>query len=270
MKMYPDKLYKYLSPGDYIEDTLRNGTFLLRRPNTFNDPFDCSPHSIYPNKKEKNTFAEGLIRRRFGDLNRKNFRLKKKEFMQNITLNQMGIIVKDNIEEVRKYSRILCLTQDPKEILMWAHYGKEHKGVCIEIDFSRERNDGRLFPIFDVKYVKNRPGLGILDLRGKSAEEIFESVYCKKYEGWNYEKEWRFIHNPNYAEEIINSPPLRVIGEHENGILVAGFSITKVFLGRYFDESKIEQIRQICDEKQIDLVRVDLEKDKYEMVEKIV
>lgn len=261
---YPNKLYKYLAPGDYLKDTLRDGTLLLRYPNTFNDPFDCSPRANKPTKEEKIQYIEDLIRRLEPNLNRANYRRRIGEFNLALTPEKILAIIEDNIEKVRGYTTILCLTSNPMEILMWAHYAKEHCGICVEITFGDIKEIQ--YPIFPVKYVTERPGLGILDFNGSGAG-LFNNIYCKKYDKWDYEDEWRFIQNPNYLDDILNTPPLKLIGRVKDGLLVSGFKISKIYLGKNISKDLFLEIKEISKERNIDLVRVDLCKDKYQLIE---
>ena len=48
--------------------------------------------------------------------------------------------------------RIYCLTPHPDSLLMWAHYGDKHKGVCLEFDSTL--HFGRAYR---VKYADNLP-----------------------------------------------------------------------------------------------------------------
>lgn len=94
--------------------------------------------------------------------------------------------------------------------LMWSHYTNSYKGICIEYDFTKLKNDIGL--IDKVVYNKNRPLIKVKDLFGGKIilrqnddgkivlddnniadESYLISFLLKKQDIWNYEKEWRIV-----------------------------------------------------------------------------
>lgn len=61
--------------------------------------------------------------------------------------------IKQGVLETKNKILVTCFSKNPKSILMWAHYGDSHKGVCIEY----ERPDSADF--VDIKYSSERPKL---------------------------------------------------------------------------------------------------------------
>lgn len=88
---------------------------------------------------------------------------------------------------------ILALSENPSNLLMWAHYANEHRGFTVGFDatnnfFDQKRSSvDQLRHLRKVKYSETRPRLifsqinSIDDLMVKSAD-------------WAYEKEWRLLH----------------------------------------------------------------------------
>jgi len=76
-----------------------------------------------------------------------------------------------------------CFTTDPLSEIMWAFYGDNYKGVCLEFDFSKtivlqEK-------LNQVKYNDTFPELCKID-------DLIEILRTKKTI-WSFEKEWRLI-----------------------------------------------------------------------------
>lgn len=106
------------------------------------------------------------------------------------------------------HARVLCVSECHDNVVMWSHYGDEHKGVvlklqCIdEIDntllAARKVNYTRELPRFAPleSYIKHITGEEPLDLTALCWEIPFT-----KHEDWSYEKEWR-VHIP-----LLNEPP---------------------------------------------------------------
>lgn len=92
--------------------------------------------------------------------------------------------LKDFVNEKQKY-RVCCLSSRYDDILMWSHYAKGHRGLCIEIEASNDDNR-----ISKVKYCKNIPWL--LPDRKESTPSPKDILTCKIYM-WSNEEEYRAI-----------------------------------------------------------------------------
>ena len=92
-------LYKYMSK-EVLNSFLENETLRFTNPKFFNDPFDCEISCVGNSDEsiQDEWFNEAKILR---------------------YISQIGI---------------LCLTRNKLNLLMWAHYAKEHKGAVIGID----------------------------------------------------------------------------------------------------------------------------------------
>jgi hypothetical protein len=80
---------------------------------------------------------------------------------------------------------VLSLTETPLDLRMWAHYGGNSTGICIEF----ERNKDNVLGSDSTKpvtYLKNRRKINYHE-RHQRREEIITS----KFEAWADEKEWR-------------------------------------------------------------------------------
>ena len=87
---------------------------------------------------------------------------------------------------------IFCLTEDPTNLLMWAHYADHHRGVVIEFDETHtflidERDRTMICGILEkVNYSDVRPSVFL------SLSDAIQVFYTKSRE-WEYEREWRLI-----------------------------------------------------------------------------
>ena len=82
---------------------------------------------------------------------------------------------------------VLCLSEEPDDILMWSHYSAGHTGVCFEFAHLNEPFLGRCQP---VKYSTELPRIGALTT---TPMEQIEAFILTKPIDWAYEKEWRAI-----------------------------------------------------------------------------
>jgi hypothetical protein len=117
---------------------------------------------------------------------------------------------------VRATIGVICFTSEKDNLLMWAHYAQNHKGVCIEFDSAASFFNGQykdsckgLFgketavdsyktigEIKQVSYSKKRP-LFI------DPSEISDGTdfWFTKSEDWSYEKEYRILLPSEHAIE---------------------------------------------------------------------
>lgn len=111
-------------------------------------------------------------------------------------------------DAVNKF-RVLCLTKEYNNILMWSHYGDEHKGYCYGYRFDdlckiisslkfnsteEDQNKSCLVILGDVTYTTKRP-------KQRSSYSSFTwadinhyiNACFTKFKDWEYEKEVRFV-----------------------------------------------------------------------------
>jgi hypothetical protein len=96
--------------------------------------------------------------------------------------------------------KLLCLSEVFDSLLMWAHYGKDHTGVVIELSCV-ESIDSAWGAARPIRYLERMPLLIDEDQLfklmtgegGIGEQDVFaNSVFVKAAE-WAYEKEWRLV-----------------------------------------------------------------------------
>ena len=86
--------------------------------------------------------------------------------------------------EAKKKVRICSLSKTYDNALMWAHYAKEHKGCCIELEVPDST-----WKCMDVQYHTTMPKLS----SGINSDKAIETIFGVKSDFWNYEQEVRYI-----------------------------------------------------------------------------
>jgi len=104
-----------------------------------------------------------------------------------------------------KATRVLCLAEDQDNLLMWAHYAKDHTGIVIKFKCLPEL-DTPLMAARKVNYSGNPPAIAELNdyvkyITGQSPSlinhrGIFYKLFLTKSTQWNYEHEWRVFIPP--------------------------------------------------------------------------
>jgi tetratricopeptide (TPR) repeat protein len=189
-------LYKYLAP-DRI-DVLKNGMIRFTQLSALNDPFDCRPRFLQ--SKDLSSVPPGET-------------CCVESHVQGF---QQALMAHD-----RKTIGLLCLTEKPNNLLMWAHYAQNHEGLVIGFDIEHEffSNSAAGLGLKKVKYSLQRPGLpkqmleqelkkqpGINPYGAVSAFTLGSNSFSSghvndegywfiKGSDWEYEEEWRLVRN---------------------------------------------------------------------------
>ncbi|MGY4090873.1 DUF2971 domain-containing protein [Aeromonas hydrophila] len=163
--MKKEIFYKYRAMNTNLIESLCWDKIFYASPATFNDPLDCNMFSIENNSSieelrkiyarlkfprtlknaEKNIrgkdieakikplleeMAKSIV---IDDLNRMSYNSTDPEYTCTPEDAETGILTSNILSELREhYSRgVFCFSKDGKNMLMWSHYGDEHKGICI-------------------------------------------------------------------------------------------------------------------------------------------
>ena len=97
-------------------------------------------------------------------------------------------------------SRVFCIAEEHDNLLMWAHYAKDHTGIVIKFECLREF-DTPLCIAKKVDYVSTPPIIASLEdyipyITGQDKTKInhdllIYKLFQSKSAHWKYEKEWR-------------------------------------------------------------------------------
>jgi hypothetical protein len=193
-------LYKYFNFKNrkVLHSVLKIGVLKFSSPDEFNDPFDCRV-SI----KKGSTIEELIKWCKKKKLSESEIRT----IVERIQSNEINIDIPfpDSIKQSKEH-RILCMTSDCRNILMWSHYGNNHTGLCLgfktylglgsqllkfnqgdlNIDLSME---GYL-PIKAIEYSIQMPKP--FDFYNDDNIRFIEFLRTKS-EDWKYESEYRIL-----------------------------------------------------------------------------
>lgn len=186
---YPRFLYKYISPDTsdiHLADYLVESSFWLSSPTVFNDPFDTSARIV----------NEGHVlekRKRWTDISRNQspHLSKKQRYLEVSRLMASDVNNPENIQKTFQNNMakmgISCLTENPRNLLMWGHYAKQHKGIVLQFEIARD--PVAMLHAVKVDYSDEYPVINFAqDLAGQLAKSML-----RKSVDWKYEKEWRLF-----------------------------------------------------------------------------
>jgi hypothetical protein len=272
------RLFKYLHSDR--TDVLRSGTLRFSSPRVLNDPFELNPHIAALVRKERipadlARLMPELVAKRHAELPAEIRALVPLELFQAFMAAQlpnatslMETLLGSFLPRLREIISqrfgeligILCLTESPANLLMWAHYADSHHGFIVEFDPESRFFDQRLGPDDDLRHLRKvvyrdeRPSVVLSEL------EDF-SPFLTKGTDWSYEAEWRMM--------LPLSAASRVIGEGSAAIHLFEFPksmIRGLVCGCRMTDSKKAEISAIlhevpeyqgvyCAEAQIDETR---------------
>lgn len=179
-------LYKYQSlDGERINWLPRTlaGWVYYASPPSFNDPFEISPTFSAPDEK---VVAKFLDKHNLSISKSLRARVIKESFVK-LKSAQVAAVDPSWVAELG----ILCLTNEPKNLLMWSHYAASHAGICIGYDASFQP----FCTAKSVKYTSERPQVPLIE-NPIVNEAIIDSIFLSKSPHWKYEGEWRSIKRP--------------------------------------------------------------------------
>lgn len=243
----PDKLYKYRSLATNKDrkrtfQIIEDGKIFYSKFQHLNDPFDGNlkfDQNISGNdlKRLVHSFKEEDPK---SPINLERFLTPSGKIKKGVKdLLHSGL--KTSLEMLPNYG-VLCLSENPSSILMWAHYS-QFSGVAIEFSIS---NSILSDPdkILRVKYQAVYPKIRLTDFNFQEDKAV-RTVFSTKYTDWSYEKEWRALTTDGGSLQDLPAPISSVIlgplirNTHESKIRklakVRGFSVKKLkmAMGKY-------------------------------------
>lgn len=241
-------LFKYFSTEKDKLERFTNGQVYLTPPKYLNDPWEFRlriepPTDEYLRKQAPWLDPDGMaeFRKRTGS----------GDWLEEGAAEQR--------ERLSRITGLVCLTENPLDRLMWAHYADSHKGFVAEFGPSDDEARtpvglqcwGSAFGC--AAKVAYRPQQPLQKLDDSNMDEVLldsnmEEVLLTKHLCWKYEDEWRVIR------------PLRTGDPHptKNGFVLACFKPTqllRMILGLQASSEVKFQLRQMLNNREFDHVR---------------
>jgi hypothetical protein len=176
-----------------LRSLLISNSIYCSKPSDFNDPWDCKPHFNTeiledPVENERHAaWAEDLCRRRNPGMS--------EDDLANMcqTLHNDCSRGAEIIEEISKSLafavagryRVYCLAPDAGNLLMWAHYADNHRGVCLEFSLCNDV----LCAALRCEYLSTFP---VMKAYAQGDEDNLR-ILLAKADVWAYEREYRLV-----------------------------------------------------------------------------
>lgn len=95
------------------------------------------------------------------------------------------------VEDYMNQYKILSLSEDPKNPIMWAHYANNYYGMCFEFELKKH-----IEKVHKVSYIEHQFDTIYDPEDDEFIKAIEKSLLCKS-NNWSYEKEYRIITKEN-------------------------------------------------------------------------
>lgn len=199
------QLYKYRSaatwdnPNCNTARIFRDGKLYYARPTTLNDPYEAHIEFDMSSCAEKAKVSHLRVLRERNRLNG--------NYME--TLHQTWEQVKRNVEvqmnhikngtmdfhsyyrDVMDHHGVLSLSEERNNLLLWAHYGAEHRGICLGLDWPNTGLPEAVEVSYHTMYRE-------VDIWAHTEQELARLACFQKSAEWSYEREWRSFSTAEY------------------------------------------------------------------------
>lgn len=162
--------------------------------------------------------------------------------------------IQDKVEPLLRKQGVACFGTKADNVLMWAYYAEDQKGVCIEFDPSK---DIIAFEnVTPITYTSNLPQYSITN-EGLDAHKILSS----KSSVWEHENECRII-KEGYADRLLTVNPRAITG------IILGSNSSHFYCDDDTNAKDLLDIFEMLKRPEYSHIRikqVQLERDKYKL-----
>lgn len=220
-----------------------------------NDVFDCSPYFYIENnyEKMKARYLTAFKRKKIPiphDFDTK-FRA---QFNDGSLFNCFKYGSEDEFRKRSEKSVLICVSKNPLNFLMWAHYAEQHKGLVIEFDFQNILIENSLgsagIKMFPVDYRNERPIIDVLiDPDTKEWSDQFNDFPLVKSLDWKYEDEYRTVSAP---ETLLEFEKYGLVCQKDYDhkkhwfLKINPSSVKSIILGLHSDKFLEQKIINLC------------------------
>jgi hypothetical protein len=188
----PPILWKYRPWNIHTRSMITGGELWFATVAELNDPFEFRWQDKFPtDPREQRRFSNALRDMHFPGEDKTKRKAILEIFWRQV--RDMAAVSPDGIvpSSATKPQGVFCLSEVCNDVLMWSHYADRHRGICVGI--RTDRIPASRFA--KVQYCDDIPVLDCWEYV-KSNVDRFVKLSLAKATRWQYEKEWRTVHEP--------------------------------------------------------------------------
>ena len=251
----PASIFKYFPPNGKRFEAIRDNKLWYSAPSQFNDVFD----SDFPIDR---TSVFNSILSQIPN----NKGIRKGSPMWRDLQAEMSKSLRQfhgTMDHVRRTTGVACFSESCDSLLMWAHYAQNHQGICVEYEllkFSTELN----FSLVPIIYSTERARLSSIDIGNTEPSSLAFFIGCltTKSNEWSYENEWRIIRDSGACGKAWN--------DEKHGALLPSVTPSSIILGCDTSVQFEKEVCDYCDEKKINLFKMEKDETEYRLNKKPV
>lgn len=193
MDSIPQTIFKYEPLSLLALQNLKCHSVYFGSPSSFNDPYDCAliPRIKEPSEVEIDEISARMISNPKTPEQVKQLLLSlPKPKIRAQLIQTAENIIRDQRDNINKVKGVACFSECNDNMLMWSHYGGQHKGFCLEFRTDFEP----LTKLRQVKYSQTIPEVDMAKFMIGNDYECLLDLFCTKSSDWGYEREWRALH----------------------------------------------------------------------------
>jgi len=187
----PERLWKYRTWDQYAANMIIHGELYFARVQQLNDIYEFYWRHRFPiSASQIDEYARQFCAK-YSTSDPRQRRLdfeSVKAYLASIAEDNSGGVIPSAV--VFQYG-VCCLSAVNNNILMWAHYARNHTGICLGVRPSCLE----LHRILPVEYSEKIPIIDAWEYINDGAEAFVTAGRTKSID-WKYEQEWRMVHTP--------------------------------------------------------------------------
>lgn len=163
-----------------------------------NDPYELSANIILPKGAERKTLFKELLKRQGIGFK------KREEIVRRQMLDpdsEMERVIEDSFHKQLQKIGVCSFAGDPRSILMWSHYARNHSGICIQ--FERARDPAFCLAALPTTYGNDYP---LYNWGTDKAVSDLTNIVLAKHSVWAYERENRILEDGSARKEMSFAP----------------------------------------------------------------
>lgn len=220
-----------------LEQLLSSQSIYCSSPAGFNDPWDCKPH-FNTDILNDQTELEKHIAWSIDICRRHNHDMSEADIAKMATTlrhdkNRTADLISEISARVSQTNaeryRVYCLGPNATNLLMWAHYGDSHKGICLEFSLQNEV----LCTAHRCEYFEAYPLIPVYT--NDPVENL--RILLAKSKVWEYENEYRLV-----AQERSHAITKDTLMTDKNMLQLPRGALSAVIVGCQADFEQVQRV----------------------------
>ena len=160
----PPHLYKYEAFNAQSLQNLKAQILFFGSPRRFNDPYDCALFPVIEQLTDpqvEQIRVHNLQSETVPPEVKLSWNERSIQSLRTACIEAATDVLKNNRDDFLNNRGVTCFSEDPDNLLMWAHYADKSQGFCLEFNTTLPPFDNE--KLMRVNYSENIPSVNILD-----------------------------------------------------------------------------------------------------------